>query len=420
MIFRELVIFFATVMVLCAVVPFVQAAGPQWTVTASQGVDLSSVAISADGSTIVAGGDQLIVLSPDGDRLWTGWSGTAVDLSGDGSYILTAQGTSVRLFNRAGTKLWDQYFGTAVADVSIAPDATLIAAGGGGTIETWYNSGVGLGINTTGVPADTVRHVRISPAKDQVIVTTSGALRSFNISCVQNWYNDTISPDLVEMSADGNGFVIPVGNHVRLYHSSGTRLWDTAIPGGNVISLAYSRDGSTIIVGRDDGTTGALDANGTILWVKKTGYWATSVGVSANGSVIAVGSLDKNLYMFDRKGDLLGSYQASGPIHSNSVAVSGDGSLIVVVDGSDVYGFSTPQLPGAVVPGGTSAVAATSPAPAATPDLLPYATPGESVSPARQAATVSQLPATTQGPGFPWGSAVLSIALVALVRIMRR
>ena len=265
----------------------------------------------------------------------------------DGSYILTAQGTSVRLFNRAGTKLWDQSLGSAVADVSLSPDATLIAAGGDRTVETWYNSGVGLGINTTALSTDTVRHVRISPAKDQVIATTSGALRSFNISCYENWYNDTISPDLVEISGDGTGFVIPVGNHVRLYHSSGTRLWDTAIPGGNVISLAYSRDGSTIVIGRDDGMAIALDANGNVLWVKKTGYRASSVGVSDNGSVISVGSLDKNLYVFDRKGDLFGSYQTAGPIHSRSVAVSGDGSLIVAVDGSNVYGFLTSQLAGA-------------------------------------------------------------------------
>jgi hypothetical protein len=413
---RNFFIFFGILLLICATIPAVFAVSPQWTVKAAPSVSLSSVAISDDGSTIVAGGDQLMVLSPSGDKVWTGWSGSTVGLSRDGSYIITAQGTSVRLLNRAGTKLWDQSLGAAVADVSISPDATLIAAGGGSIVETWYNSGVGLGINTT----STIRHVRMSPAKDQVIVTTNDALRSFNVSCVQNWFNDTVSPDLVEVSGDGTGFVIPFGNHVRLYHGSGTKLWDITVPGpGNIVSLAYSRDGSTIVVGRDDGTVDVIDANGNILWNKKTGYWAATVAVSDNGSVIVIGNLDKTMSVFNRKGDLLGTFNAASMVNSHSVAVSGDGSLIAAVDSSNVYGFSTSQFTGAV-PTGTIPV--TTPA-SPTSGTVPVPSP----SPATTAVTMSPAPAvttivpagTTSAPGFPGIFAVLSLALVVLVRIRR-
>jgi len=52
--------------------PIVQAADPAWIVPASLGVELSVVAISHDGSTIVAGGDQLIVIASSGEKLWSG------------------------------------------------------------------------------------------------------------------------------------------------------------------------------------------------------------------------------------------------------------------------------------------------------------------------------------------------------------
>jgi hypothetical protein len=415
MVSRNFFIFFGMLLLVCAMMPAAIAVSPQWTVKAAPSVSLSSVAISDDGSTIVAGGDQLMVLSPGGDKVWTGWSGSTVGLSRDGSYIITAQGTSVRLLNRAGSKLWDQSLGAAVADVSITPDATLIAAGGGSIVETWYNSGVGLGINTT----STIRHVRMSPAKDQVIVTTNDALRSFNVSCVQNWFNDTVSPDLIEVSGDGTGFVIPFGNHVRLYHGSGTKLWDITVPGpGNIVSLAYSRDGSTIILGRDDGTVSAIDANGNILWNKKTGYWAATVAVSDNGSVIVSGNLDKTVSVFNRKGDLLGTFGAGIMVNSHSVAVSGDGSLIVAVDSSNVYGFSTSQFTGAV-PTGTIPVTITTSPVSGTPSAPESAVPTiVSTSPAPVVTTA--VPAgTTSAPGFPGIIAVLSLALVVLVRIRR-
>jgi len=45
----------------------------------------------------------------------------------------------------------------------------VIAAGGGTSVQSWYNSGSGIGVNTT----DTVRDLHISPEKDQIIVATS-------------------------------------------------------------------------------------------------------------------------------------------------------------------------------------------------------------------------------------------------------
>jgi len=388
------------ILLACILVPAMQAAGPLWIVPSNPGEELSSVVISHDGSTIIAGGDQLIVLTPEGKKLWTGWSGTLVDLSADGRYILTSQGQTVRLFSRDGFKLWDQSPGGTVSAISITPDDTLIAAGGGNTIQSWYNSGAGLGRNVT----ETVHDVRISPVDDQIIVGTSKALRSYNLSYVPNWYDDTISPDEIRISGDGTGIVIPNGNHVRMYHSGGTQLWDRSFAGGNIISFAYSWDGSTIVAGRDDSTVLVLDRNGDLLWTGKAGAWVTSVGVSDNGSTIATGSIDNQVHVYTRQGELLGSYGTQNAIRSRSVAVSGDGSLIVAADRANVYGFSRSQFTAPVVssvPEGNVSTSATAVATAVPPVA------GNASAPAT---------GTTPASGFPWTLTPASLALLVLAR----
>ena len=399
----------------CILIPAGQAVDPLWTVPSSPGVELSEIAISHDGSTIVAGGGQLIALSQDGKKLWAGWSGTTLDLSQDGRYIVTSQGQIVRLFTRQGIMLWDQSLGDGVAGVSISPDATIIAAGGGNRVQSWYNSGSGLGTNVT----ETVHDIRLSPVKDQVIVTTARALRSFNNSIVPNWYDDTIRPGLVEISGDGTGIVITNGNHVRMYHGSGTRLWDRSFPGGTIISLAYSYDGSTIVAGRDDTTFLILDRDGKLLFTGHAGAWVTSVGVSDDGSTIATGSIDNQVRVFNRQGTLLGAYQTESPIKSRSVAVSGDGSLIVAVDLSNVYGFSASQFTVPVAPPtpAGSGNASTGTLGTVHDNATPVTTvPGAGIVPSFSENVSVQATGTTPSTGFPWIPALASLAFMILAK----
>ena len=391
-------------------VPAVQALGPLWIVPSSPGEELSAVAISRDGSTIVAGGDQLIVLTPEGKKLWSGWSGTRLDLSGDGSYIVTSQGQTVRLFTRDGIKLWDQSPGGTVTGVSMPPDAQMIAAAGGNSVQSWYNSGAGLGRNVT----ETVRDIKISPVKDQIIVSTAKALRSFNLSYVPNWYDDTISPGDIAISGDGTGIVTPNGNHIRMYHGSGTLLWDKAFPGGNILSLAYSRDGSTIVAGRDDTTVLVLDREGTLLWTSSAGYWVTAVGVSDNGSTIATGSIDNQVRIFNLQGTLLGAYKTRNPVKARSVAVSGDGSLVVAVDLSHVYGFSRSQFAGPAgvpVPDGAGNIPAGTMNDMTTPGTTP---PAAGTIPPLSGNISAPVTGTTPASGIPWVLTLVSLALVVL------
>ena len=88
--------------------PGASAVEPLWIANTSPGLDLTTVAISGDGSMIVAGGDQLVAVSFDGTKLWSGWSSELLELSQDGRFIVTSLGSTVRVFDSQGLKLWDQ------------------------------------------------------------------------------------------------------------------------------------------------------------------------------------------------------------------------------------------------------------------------------------------------------------------------
>jgi WD40 repeat protein len=407
---------FGILLLACITISVAQAVEPLWIVNTSPDLDLTGVAISADGSMIVAGGDRLTAVSRDGKKLWSGWSGELLEISRDGSYIVTSMGPFVRLFDSQGRNLWEHSIGEPVTDISITPDGLIIAAGGGSVVRSWFNSGAGLGSNIS----IKVKHLRISPAKDQIVVTTERALRSFNLSYVPFWDDEDLSSDLIGISADGTHIVTASGNRIWLYHGSGTRLWDRHVQGGNILSLAYSRDGSTIVTGQDDNTITVLDQNGNVLWTAKAGFWVMSVGVSDNGSVIVAGSMDKKLYIFDREGTLLGTFQAAGMIKSRSVGVSGDGSRIVAVDGTKVYGFSLSQFSRPTssvtsgVTGNLSAVTTNKTLPPVTaPTVVATSLPGSEQP-------VTPIPATTQQSGIPWILSLIPVAVIAFIRQIRR
>jgi hypothetical protein len=112
----------------------------------------------------------------------------------------------------------------------------------------------------------------------------------------------------------------------------------------------------------------ALDNTGTLLWTAHAAHWITSVAVANDGNIIAAGSMDKTLSVYDRAGTKLGSFTARNAIKSHSVAMSGDGSVIAAADESAVYVFSRSQFTEPV----PAAMTTTNPtAPLTTTDAAP-------------------------------------------------
>jgi WD40 repeat protein len=386
--YRSLVILCGLVIVTCLLAPAAGAVEPLWTEAATTHGELSGIVISADGSTIVAGGDQLIALSPGGRKLWTGWSGNNLAISRDGKYILTSREQTLRMISGSGTLLWDISIEVPVTDMSMLPDASLIAACGGSRVRIISASGASIRQNSSTL----VNHIRLFPKGDQVVITSRDGIQTSNLTLFSGWADTNMSQDFVEVAADGSSFVSVTNNRIRLYTRDGRLQWDRGLPGGNALAFAYSRDGSTIVTGRDDNTVQALDRNGTLLWTARATHWITSVAVSDDGNTIAAGSMDKTLSVYDRAGTNLGTFTAKNPIKARSVAVSGDGSVIAAVDASAVYGFSRSQFTGPeITPVPSSPATVTTPVLVTTPAATP---PPSGTTPAttRQAIVPSVIP----------------------------
>jgi WD40 repeat protein len=309
---------------------------PDWSVAGPTSGELSGVVISADGSTIIAGGDQLISLTADGRTRWTGWSATCLAVSSNGDYILSSKGQVVRLISSDGKLVWEMPIDITITDVAMTPNGSVIAATGGGKIRTMDISGTAIASNETMA----INHMRVMPSGARVLFTTNKDVQLSDITLKSVWSDSNATQNLVAVAADGSSFVTATDNRVRMYNGTGGLLWEKKFSDGNAQALAYSGDGSTIVIGMDDTNVQVLRHNGMQLFTANATNWITSVAVSDDGNTIAAGSLDKKLYVYNHAGINLGTFTAKSPIKFNSVAVNRDGSLIVVVDGSAVFGFS--------------------------------------------------------------------------------
>lgn len=320
---------------LCLTFPAAGAVTPLWIEPATLGGELSGVVISADQSTIIAGGDQLIVLSPDGKKRWTAFGSTYLAVSSDGNSILTGEGRVVRLIDGTGNLVWERSLDTVVTDIAIAPDATAAAATGGGQVRTWSADGEQIATNSTLA----VNHITILPSAKEILVTSSRAVYLSNLMLGTGWSDTSAGQNFVRVAPDASFFVTATNSRVRMYNASRGMVWEKRLPSGSVLALATSRDGSTIVTGMDDNNLRVLDRKGELLWTANATNWVTSVAVSDDGNTIVMGSRDKKVHVFNRAGTRLGIFSARSPIDLNSVAVTRDGNLIVVVDQTAVYGF---------------------------------------------------------------------------------
>jgi tetratricopeptide (TPR) repeat protein len=109
--------------------------------------------------------------------------------------------------------------------------------------------------------------------------------------------------------------------------------------GGNFSAASVCADGSFIAAGSDDDQVYLFNREGRLLWKYETGGSVNAVSISADGSFIAAGSDDSKVYLFDREGKPLWSYETGDVVED--VSLSTDGSLIAAgSDDDQVYFFN--------------------------------------------------------------------------------
>ena len=102
---------------------------------------------------------------------------------------------------------------------------------------------------------------------------------------------------------------------------------------GNIVKgVSVSSDGS-YIAARSDVNVYLFNRDGKLLWSYELGGWVDEdVSVSSDGSYIAAG-YSRNVYIFNRDGELLWSYEIGDIV--KGVSVSSDGSYVAVASGWD-------------------------------------------------------------------------------------
>ena len=281
---------------------------PYWTYLAKAGSAVRTVAVSADGKTIVAGcNDHSIYVfgSESNATIWkyrTGSIVRSVVVSDNGSTIVAGSADQfIYAFSRSdNTTLWKYKTGALVPCVSISADGNTIVAG----------------------------------SQDGFIYVFS---RSSNSTL---WRFNCISQVMsVAVSADGNTIVAGGSDqHIRVFsRSSNATLWQYQPKAGSVgldvLTVAISADGNTIAASAASTTRYGIytfgRASNSTLWTYNASSWVWGVAVSRDGTTVATGGVDCYLRTFARTSNTtLISYNTTAWMY-RSVAISSDASSIV-------------------------------------------------------------------------------------------
>jgi WD40 repeat protein len=353
----------------------------------------SGLMFSSDGSMIFAGGSELLVRSWNGDIHWGGRSGTVAAMNSDGTRVISAIDSSVRVLDKNGEEVWTRILGSSpIRAVAVSRDGSLIlGANDEGYIQAWDINGTKGGLNKT----DLVKKIAISPSQTLIVATTEAGLKFFSPKMEQIWADDKEGTldSFIAFSADSSTVITSGDKRVWSHTGTGKLNWMRDVTQTGITDMACSDDLTAIVLGRKDGDVLVLDETGQERWKYPAGSWIEGVGVSSDGSIIAAGALDGTLYILDRNGNLLLKTTTSTLIQQESVLVSRDGKRIMVADEGTLYGLDLLGLP-EVTP--TVTQSPTPEIPSACPTCPACPAPVTTSSPAR-----TTVPSTTGTPAAP-------------------
>ncbi len=305
----------------------------------------SGLMFSSDGSMVFASGSQILVRSWNGDIHWGGRSGTVAAMNSEGTRVISALDSSVRVYDKNGEEVWTRILGSSpIRAVAVSKDGSLIlGANDEGYIQAWDMNGTKGGLNKT----DLVKKIAISPSQTLIVATTEAGLKFFSPKMEQIWADDREGTldSFIAFSADSRTVITSGDKRVWSHTGTGELNWMKEVTQRGITDMACSDDLTSIVLGRKDGDVLVLNENGQERWKYPADSWIEGVGVSSDGSIIAAGALDGSLYILDRNGRLLVKTTTDKVIQQGSVTVSRNGRHILVADEGSLYGFDLLGLP---------------------------------------------------------------------------
>ena len=114
-------------------------------------------------------------------------------------------------------------------------------------------------------------------------------------------------------------------------------LWEHKAS-SRIQAVAMSVDGALVAVGSRDNSLRLFDARGQLLWPFEAENSILGLDMSSDGQWIAVASEDRHIYLLDGDGSELWKFKATRPM--NNAAIARDGSLVAATsDDRSVYVF---------------------------------------------------------------------------------
>ncbi|MGC9360813.1 MAG: PQQ-binding-like beta-propeller repeat protein [Anaerolineae bacterium] len=123
-------------------------------------------------------------------------------------------------------------------------------------------------------------------------------------------------------------FVLVCGMIPARVNAEGHVFWDYTAD-NSILSIAASADNSLIAVGSRDNNLYIFDIDGNLLWQYTADNSMAGVDISDDGSLIAAASQDRHVRLFSRDGELLWEFR--GPRGFIDCAITGDGEYVVAV-----------------------------------------------------------------------------------------
>jgi WD40 repeat protein len=308
--------------------------------------DIQSVAISPDGHSVLTGSRD------NSARLWDKATGqqlrsftgetvkvSAVSFSPDGRFLLTGNwDNTARMWDTATGGQVHSFSGHSgtITSVAFSPDGRSVLTGSWDKTARLWDADTGQLIQSFAGHKDAVESVAFSPDGRSVVTGswdhTAKVWDRSTGQCIST-FNHTDTVNTVAFSPDSRYVMTGAG-----YEDSVARLWDVATGkvihafegyGSQLSSVAFSRDGHSVLIGMDDKA---------VLWdwatekeirtFKGKEHWIESVTFSPDGRFVLTGS-DNNAVLWDiTTGQEVKSFEG----HSasvNSVAFSPDGRFIV-------------------------------------------------------------------------------------------
>ncbi|KAF5087552.1 MAG: WD40 repeat domain-containing protein [Methanoculleus horonobensis] len=264
---------------------------PVWSLGANGPV--SSVAVTHDGSTIVAAaGSVVYLLDQQGNVLWQNPVGSRVNgvgVSPEGSRIGVAA-DKLYLYNRDGDLLWTVKTGYVYRSVDLSSNGMYVAAG-----------------------------------------CDNGAVYIFDRNKKQLWDYD-MGTDSYDLAISENGRRIAIGcdnQGVYLLNSRQGESWSYGT-GKMVRGIALTPDGRFVAAGSVDRCLYLSTGEGEHLWKYPIGDAVSSTALTNEAKRI-FGAAGKTIHVIDRTGAVVQKIGLAG--RAESVAVTPDGSFLVVGGG---------------------------------------------------------------------------------------